>query len=135
MSEAVRGIPWSEDGAVKSIWFLPFVEVGGLHGLLHIPHGEHALGRTCRGFEAGPHCQVFLGVNLLVFVIIHFVEVLYYGLVHFVSITNELVSHNDGSHHSIAALHPEDLFSRGIECLQVPGSEEGAELINYFMVV
>ena len=73
----------------------PFVEVGGLHGLLHVLHTEHSLGRTCRSFKAGPHREVFLAVNLLVFATIHFLEVLCNGLVHLVSITDELVSDDD----------------------------------------
>ena len=95
MREAMGGISWSEDGAVESVRSESFVEVGGPHGILHVPHGEHALGSFSRGLEAGPHREVFFGVDLLVFSPVYSVEVLCDGLVHLVTVTDELVLHDD----------------------------------------
>ena len=95
LGEAMRGIPWPEDGAVESVRSKPFVEVRGLHGLLHIPHVEHPLGRIRRGLEAGPHREVYFGVDLMDFSPIHPPVVLCYSLVHLILVADKLVLHND----------------------------------------
>ena len=66
---------------------------------------------------------------------IHSLEVLCDGLVHLIPVADEMVLSDNRSHYWVAALHPEDLFGRGIKGLQVACSEDGAELINYLVVV
>ena len=62
-------------------------------------------------------------------------EVLRYGLVHLVTVADELVLHYDRPQDGVAALHSEDLFRRGVESLQVVRSKEGEELIQDVVVV
>ncbi len=102
----MRRIPWLEDGAVEAVGSEALVKVRGLHSLYHILGGEHALGSFHCSLEPRPHGQVLLSLLLLVFALVNLLEVPCYRFVHLVSVAQQLVFHNDGSHYRVAALHP-----------------------------
>ena len=60
---------------------------------------------------------------MLVFALIDRLEILCDCLIHLISVTNELVLHDDRPHHRVAALHPHDFFRCGVEGLHVANPE------------
>ena len=78
-----------EDGAIKPIRAQPLVEVGGPHRLLDVQGGEHPLSGFNRRLKAASHCQVLLGIHLLIVLLdsIHPLEVLRDRRVHLVPAT------------------------------------------------
>ena len=131
----MRCIPWLKDGAVEAVGSEALVEVRGLHGLYHILGGEHALGSFHCSLKPRPHGHVLLSLFLRVSVLVNLLEVLCDRFVHLVSVAEQLVVHDDGSHYRVAALHPEDLLSCRVERLQVIGSEVAVQLVQDLVVM
>ena len=77
-----------------------------------------------------PHGHVLLSLFFWVSVLVNLLEVLCYRFVHLVSVAQQLVFHNDGSHYRVAALHPEDFLSCSVKRLQVASSEVAMQLVQ-----
>ena len=82
-----------EDSAIIPIRAQSLIEVGGPHRIHHILGGEHPLSGFNRRLEAAPHRQILLGIHVLAVILdsIDPLEVLRDGLVHLVSVTDELL--------------------------------------------